>query len=416
MTDSVIDQARRAKSAARRLGTVSTDIKNRALLRIADALERRADLLEDANRRDLEAARQRGTSDALLDRLALNACRIGAMAEGLREIAALPDPVGQLIDGTRRPNGLDMQRVRVPLGVIGIIYESRPNVTVDAVGLCLKSGNAAILRGGSEAIESNLALALLCSREAEQAGLPPDSVQLIETTDREAALTLMRAEGLVDVLIVRGGSALKKSVLEHARVPVLASLGGNCHTYVDASADLKMAADIAFNAKVSRPSVCNAMETLLVHSSDADRLLDCLAPRLLAAGVEIRGCDRTRAIVPQSLAATESDWETEFLSLTLAIRIVDSLDGALDHIAGYGSGHSEAIVTRDYEASQRFVQEVDAACVYVNASTRFTDGFEFGLGAEVGISTQKLHARGPIGLADLTTCKTIIRGSGQIRV
>jgi len=416
MTDSVIDQARRAKSAARRLGTVSTDIKNRALLRIADALERRADLLEDANRRDLEAARQRGTSDALLDRLALNACRIGAMAEGLREIAALPDPVGQLIDGTRRPNGLDMQRVRVPLGVIGIIYESRPNVTVDAVGLCLKSGNAAILRGGSEAIESNLALALLCSREAEQAGLPPDSVQLIETTDREAALTLMRAEGLVDVLIVRGGSALKKSVLEHARVPVLASLGGNCHTYVDASADLKMAADIAFNAKVSRPSVCNAMETLLVHSSVADRLLDCLAPRLLAAGVEIRGCDRTRAIVPQSLAATESDWETEFLSLTLAIRIVDSLDGALDHIAAYGSGHSEAIVTRDYEASQRFVQEVDAACVYVNASTRFTDGFEFGLGAEVGISTQKLHARGPIGLADLTTCKTIIRGSGQIRV
>jgi glutamate-5-semialdehyde dehydrogenase len=240
-------------------------------------------------------------------------------------------------------------------------------------------------------------------------------VQIIGTTEREAALTLMRAEGLVDVLIVRGGESLKKSVLEYARVPVLASLGGNCHTYIDASADLQMATDIAFNAKVSRPSVCNAMETLLIHSSVAQRLLACLAPRLTAAGVEIRGCDRTRAIVPQSVAAKESDWESEFLSLTLAVRIVDSLDEALDHIAAYGSGHSEAIVTRDYAASQRFVQEVDAACVYVNASTRFTDGFEFGLGAEVGISTQKLHARGPIGLADLTTTKTIIRGTGQIR-
>jgi glutamate-5-semialdehyde dehydrogenase len=415
MTESVIDQAKRAKTAARRLSSVSSDIKNNALLRIASALERKADLLEDANRRDRESARNQGISEALLDRLTLNERRIGAMAEGLRQIAALPDPVGQLIDGTRRPNGLDLQRVRVPLGVIGIIYESRPNVTIDAVGLCLKSGNAAILRGGSEALQSNLALTQLCSREAELAGLPPDSVQLIGTPDREAALTLMRAEGLVDVLIVRGGNALKRSVLENARVPVLASLGGNCHTYIDASADLKMASDIALNAKVSRPSVCNAMETLLIHSSVAEPVLECLAPRLISAGVEIRGCDRTRAIVPQALSATESDWETEYLCLTLAVRVVDSLDDALDHIAAYGSGHSEAIVTRDYEASQRFVREIDAACVYVNASTRFTDGFEFGLGAEVGISTQKLHARGPIGLADLTTSKTIVRGNGQIR-
>jgi glutamate-5-semialdehyde dehydrogenase len=415
MTDSVIDQAKRAKIAARRLSAASAEVKNRALYRIADTLEARALLIQDANCADLAAARNAGLSEALLDRLALNERRIGAMAEGLRQIAALPDPVGQIVDGSRRPNGLDLERVRVPLGVIGIIYESRPNVTIDAAGLCLKSGNAAILRGGSEALQSNLALTCLFAEEAAKAGLPEDAVQLIGTSDREAALTLMRAEGLVDVLIVRGGNALKKSVLDNARVPVLASLGGNCHTYVDLSADLHMAADIAFNAKVSRPSVCNAMETLLVHSSIAERLLADLAPRLLAAGVEIRGCDRTRAAVPRALAATEADWATEFLSLTLAIRVVGSLEEALDHIAMYGSGHSEAIVTRDYSASQRFVQDVDAACVYVNASTRFTDGFEFGLGAEVGISTQKLHARGPIGLADLTTIKTVIRGNGQIR-
>ena len=415
MSETVLNQARRAKAAARQLGTIGTDIKNAALNTIADSLISQAMAIKDANCGDMAAGRERGLSEALLDRLMLNERRIEAMAEGLRNIAALPDPVGQTIDGSRRPNGLELQRVRVPLGVVGIIYESRPNVTVDAAGLCLKAGNAVILRGGSEAIRSNLSLARVCAIAGEQAGLPPDSVQLIATTDRESALTLMRAEGLVDVLIPRGGEALKKSVLENARVPVLTSLGGNCHTVIDASADLAMAGDIAFNAKVSRPSACNAMETLLVHSACASGLLPALACRFIQAGVEIRGCSRTCSLVKGAIRATEEDWATEYLTLTLAVRIVDSLDEALEHIAHYGSGHSEAIVTQDYSAAHRFTQEVDAACVYVNASTRFTDGYEFGLGAEVGISTQKLHARGPIGLTDLTTSKTIIRGTGQIR-
>ena len=415
MSDTVMNQARRAKAAARCLATLGTHIKNRALHSIADSLVCETEAILDANRADLAAARESGLTETLLDRLMLNESRVEAMANGLRQIAELPDPVGQLIDGSRRPNGLDLQRVRVPLGVIGIIYESRPNVTIDAAGLCLKSGNAALLRGGSEAIRSNMALTHVCAVAGAHAGLPPDSVQLIATTEREAALTLMRAEGLVDVLIPRGGEALKKSVLQNARVPVLTSLGGNCHTYVDESADLQMADEIAYNAKVSRPSVCNAMETLLVHSKCAASLLPGLSRRLTTAGVEIRGCERTCAIVPNAIAATESDWETEFLCPILAIRVVDSLDAALDHIARYGTGHSEAIVARDYAAAQRFVREVDAACVYINASTRFTDGYEFGLGAEVGISTQKLHARGPIGLIELTTSKTIVRGDGQIR-
>ncbi len=416
MSETVLDQARRAKSAAHRLATVRTATKNAALQGMADALVCHAAEILDANSTDVAAGRERGLSDALLDRLTLDARRIDSMAEGLRQIAALPDPVGQIIDGSRRPNGLEIQRIRVPLGVVGIIYESRPNVTVDAAGLCLKSGNAALLRGGSEAIRSNRALARICAQAAERAGLPADSIQLIGTTDREAALAMMRAEGLVDVLIPRGGEALKKSVLDNARVPVLTSLGGNCHTFVDATADLDMAADVAFNAKVSRPSVCNAMETLLVHSSAAACLLPDLCRRLAAAGVELRGCDRTRELYPAARSATDEDWATEFLSLILAVRVVGSLDEALDHIARFGSGHSETIVTQDYESAQRFTGEVDAACVYVNASTRFTDGFEFGLGAEVGISTQKLHARGPIGLTELTTSKTVVRGTGQVRL
>ena len=415
MNEIVMEQARRAKAAARRLATVGTETKNAALRAMAEAVVACQEAILEANAADVAAGRERGLSEALLDRLALNEKRIAAMAEGLRQIAALPDPVGQVIEGARRPNGLEMQRVRVPLGVIGIIYESRPNVTADAAGLCVKSGNAVILRGGSESIRSNVALARLLCAAGEKAGLPPDSVQLIETTDREAALTLMRAEGLVDVLIPRGGEALKKSILDNARIPVLTSLGGVCHTYVDATSDPEMAADIAFNAKVSRPSTCNAMETLLVHADAAERLLPALGARLAAAGVEIRGCERTRARVPAALPATEEDWAAEYLALILAIRVVDSLDAALDHIARYGTGHSETIVTRDYRNGQRFVNEVDAACVYINASTRFTDGFEFGLGAEVGISTQKLHARGPVGLAELTTYKTIVRGDGQIR-
>ena len=413
--ETVLAQARRAKAAARTLASVSTDIKNAALNAMADALRAQENLILDANAADVSGGRERGLSDALLERLTLNAKRVQAMAEGLRQVAALPDPVGQALDGSRRPNGLDIQRVRVPLGVIGILYESRPNVTSDAAALCVKAGNAVILRGGSEAIHSNTILARLLASAGERSGLPPQSIQLIETVDREAATTLMQAEGLVDVLIPRGGERLKKIVLENARVPVLTSLGGVCHTYIDAGADLEMAADIAFNAKVSRPSVCNAMETLLVHADTAPALLPSLARRLSAAGVDIRGCERTRQLVPNAGAATEEDWATEYLCLTLAVRVVDSLDMALDHIARYGTGHSEAIVSNDYAHAQRFTQQVDAACVYVNASTRFTDGAEFGLGAEVGISTQKLHARGPIGLNELTTYKTIIRGTGQIR-
>lgn len=415
MDEAVLEQARRAKRAARKLANLSADTKNNALHAIADALGAHAPAILDANTADVAAGRASGLSDALIDRLTLNEKRIRAMSDGLRQIAALPDPIGQVIDGSRRPNGLELQRVRVPLGVVGIIYESRPNVTVDAAGLCLKSGNAAILRGGSESIRANLALARLAASVCERNGLPADAIQLIETTDREAARTLMRAEGLVDVLIPRGGEGLKKTVLENATIPVLTSLGGNCHTFIDAAADPKTAIDIAVNAKVSRPSVCNAMETLLVHRDAEVGLLRKLCEWLAAAGVEIRGCEWTRRAWPEAVAATEEDWATEYQALILAVRVVDSLDDAIDHIARYGSGHSEAIVTQDYDAAQRFTREVDAACVFVNSSTRFNDGFEFGMGAEIGISTQKLHARGPIGLTELTTYKTIVRGSGQVR-
>ena len=416
MSESVLEMAQRAKRAGRKLAGTGTGIKNAALLAMADALTAQEAVLLDANAADVAAGKERGLSAALVDRLTLNPARIAAMAEGLRQIAALPDPVGQIIDGGRQASGLDIQRIRVPLGVIGIIYESRPNVTADAAGLCLKSGNAVILRGGSEAFRSNVAIARLLRTAGERAGLPEGSLQFIETTDRQAATDLMQATGYVDLLIPRGGESLKKNILANATVPVLTALGGNCHVYVDAGADLQMAADIAFNAKVSRPSVCNALETLLVHSEEAESLLPNLGKRLKAANVEIRGCERTRQSLPDALEATELDWQTEYLSFTLAVRVVNSLDEALDHIAQYGTGHSEAIITENYANSERFLREVDAACVYVNASTRFTDGAEFGMGAEVGISTQKLHARGPIGLQQLTTYKTLIRGAGQIRV
>ncbi len=416
MNEVVMEQARRAKKASRKLASLSSDTKNSALLAMADAVISKQSEIMESNCMDVTAGKERGLAGALMDRLALNEKRIAAMAEGLRQIAALPDPVGQIMDGSRRPNGLEIQRVRVPFGVIGIIYESRPNVTADAAGLCIKSGNAVILRGGSEAIHSNTTLARILGSVAEQHGLPEFSIQLIESTDREAALTLMQAEGLVDLLMPRGGESLKKTVMANAKMPVLTSLGGNCHTYVDDSADLKMSEEISFNAKVSRPSTCNAMETLLVHNSNAANLLPKLLTRLADAGVEIRGCDRTRALYPSAMIATELDWETEYLAMILAVKVVDSLDEAIDHITQYGSGHSETIVTENYSASEKFTQEIDAACVYVNASTRFTDGFEFGLGAEVGISTQKLHARGPIGLTELTTYKSIIHGNGQIRV
>lgn len=415
MSEYVELMAQRAQSAARRLATVGTSVKNDALRNMAKSLrERRQEILE-ANALDIQAGREKGLSPALLDRLLLTEKRIEGMAEGLEEIAALPDPIGQILEGSRRPNGLDIQRVRVPLGVIGIIYESRPNVTADAAGLCVKSGNAVILRGGSEALNSNAIIARTLAQAGECNGLPPHSVQFIETADRGAALALMRAEGYVDLLIPRGGEGLKKMVAENATVPVLKALGGNCHTYVDSSADLEMAAEVAFNAKVSRPSVCNAMETLLVHEAVAAALLPALCARYQEAGVELRGCEATRALFPAALPADEADWATEFLAPILAIRVVPSLDFALEHIAKYGTKHSEAIITKDYGSAQKFVQEADCACVYVNASTRFTDGSEFGLGAEVGISTQKLHARGPVGIKELTSYKTVVRGNGQIR-
>ena len=405
-----------ANAAARDLRLPDLPSRNDALCEMASALLAGTPDVLQANAADVKAGRESGLSPVLLDRLTLTHERVAGMAEGLRQIAALPDPVGEILSDERRPNGLRIRRVRVPIGVIGIIYESRPNVTIDSAALCLKSGNAVILRGGSESIRSNTSLARIIARAARSAGLPEHVIQVIESVNRDAALTLMQAEGMVDLLIPRGGDGLKKSVLENARIPVLTSLGGNCHTYIDASADIHMAEEIAFNAKVSRPSVCNAMETLLVHADVANALLPALVNRLTAAGVEVRGCSRTQAISPQAISATEEDWDTEYLDLILAIRVVNSLQEALDHIDRHGTRHSEAIVTQDQCCADRFTQEVDAACVYVNASTRFTDGFEFGLGAEVAISTQKLHARGPIGLRELTTYKTIVDGQGQIRL
>ena len=405
----------RAKQAARQLANLGTDVKNRALYKMAEALETEKEAILAANAIDLAAGKAKGLSKALIDRLLLNETRIAGMAEGLRQIAQLPDPVGEVIWGTRRPNGLEIRRVRVPLGVIGIIYEARPNVTVDAAGLCLKAGNAVILRGGSEAINSNLCISRIIATAAVQAGVPENAIQLIETTDRQAVNAMLKMNRYLDVIIPRGGAGLIKTVVENSTVPVIETGTGVCHTYVDASADLAMAQAIAINAKVSRPGVCNAMETLLVHRAVAQEFLPPLLDKLIEAGVEIRGCEETMKLHPAVKPATEADWAEESLDLILAVRVVANIDEALDHIARYGTHHSEAIVTKDYNNARRFQQEVDAAAVYVNASTRFTDGFEFGFGAEIGISTQKLHARGPMGLSELTSIKYVINGNGQIR-
>ncbi|MCC6484291.1 MAG: glutamate-5-semialdehyde dehydrogenase [Armatimonadetes bacterium] len=414
--DSSIEQmARSAQKAAARLAVTSSKEKDAALIAMADALVEHQDRIIDSNRKDLEAGRESGLSEALIDRLTLTGKRIADMAEGLNQLAALPDPIGRVNRGWRLPNGLDIKKVSVPLGVIGIIFESRPNVTVDAAGLCLKSGNAVILRGGKEAIHSNLVLADVIAQAAVRSGMPQDCIQLVPTTDRAAATAMMEAIGLIDCLIPRGGSGLIQSVVQNAKVPVIETGVGNCHTFVDSSADLQMAEDIAFNAKVQRCGVCNAMETLLVHSDIAEQFLPGMCHRLREAGVEIRGDETVRRICPDAVAATEEDWATEYLGLILAIRVVDSLDQAIEHINTYGSKHSDCIVTRDYNAAQRFEHEIDAAAVYVNASTRFTDGFQYGLGAEIGISTQKLHARGPMGLEELTTVKYVCYGNGQIR-
>lgn len=411
----VLDKGIAARGAAAGMSALSAQAKDRALHAMADALRDRCSFILEANSADVRAARDHGLPEALVDRLLLSEKRVGAMADGLRDVAGLPDPVGEVIEGWRRPNGLQVFKVRVPLGVVAMIYESRPNVTVDAAGLCIKAGNAVILRGGSEALQSNVALVRVIAEAARAAGIPDGAMQLIETTDRAAAEQLMRLNQYVDVLIPRGGAGLIRAVVENATVPVIETGVGNCHIYVDATADLEMAERIAINAKCQRPGVCNAAETLLVHQEVAGAFLRSVGPQLVERGVELRGCARTRAILPAAAEATEQDWQTEYLDLILAVRVVDDLDQALAHIAAYSTKHSEAIVTRDYERAQRFCAEVDAAAVYVNASTRFTDGGEFGLGAEIGISTQKLHARGPMGLRELTTYKYVIHGSGQIR-
>ena len=406
---------RQAKAAARQLAVLSTIDKNKALQNMADALEEGQDKILSANDIDIVAGKAKGLSPALIDRLKLTPERVRAMADGLRQVAALPDPIGESLSGMRRPNGLDIQKIRVPLGVVAMIYEARPNVTVDAAGLCLKTGNAVILRGGSEAIASNKALAKILIESAQAVGIPEGSIALVETTDREAVSILLKLKRFVDVIIPRGGAGLIRTVVENSTVPVIETGIGICHTFVDESADLQMAADIAFNAKVSRPGTCNSMETLLVHRAVAGHLLPSLLERFAAAGVELRGCPETASYHPEVKPATEEDWATEYLDFILSVKVVGSLDEAMQHIDRYSTKHSEAIVTRDYGNARLFQQQVDAAAVYVNASTRFTDGFEFGFGAEIGISTQKLHARGPMGLAELTSAKYVIMGNGQIR-
>ncbi len=412
----MIEKAKAAKAASRKLAVVSTRVKDAALLAMADALEKRTALILAANEQDLEEARKKGLKRSYLDRLMLNEPRIEAMAQGLRQTAALPDPIGEGEYSTIRPNGLEIRRVRVPIGVIGIVYEARPNVTSDAAGLCLKSGNAVILRGGSEAIRSNLAISSLLAKAAYEAGIPEGALQFVEVTEHAAVDVLLHLDEYLDVIIPRGGAGLIKTVLKNSSVPVIQTGTGICHTFVDESADLAMALSIAVNAKTSRPAVCNAMETLLVHEKVAEEFLPQLTAAMLAKKVELRGCERARAISSEMLPATDADWATEYDDLILSVKVVADIDAAIAHINRYNTGHSETIVTKDLLHAHQFQREVDAAAVYVNASTRFTDGFEFGFGAEIGISTQKLHARGPMGLRELTSTKYLIYGEGQIRV
>lgn len=408
-------KAQAAKQAAAKLAVTSTAVKNAALLAMAAALEAQQSEILAANERDMTAAAAKGMKSSMLDRLKLTAERISGMADGLRQVAGLADPVGNVIDGKTLPNGLHITKIRVPLGVIGIIYEARPNVTADAAGLCLKSGNAVILKGGSEAMESNKTVAAILAQAAEGAGIPAGSIQFIDTSDRQAVQDLIHMNGLVDVVIPRGGAGLIQAVVRNASVPVIETGAGVCHTYVDKDADVEMAMKIAFNAKVQRPSVCNAMETLLVHKDIADKFLPMMLIMYNSSAVEIRGDKAVQEYSCQVHPATEEDWSTEYGDLRLSVKIVDSIEEAMAHIAKYGTGHSECIVTDNYQAAQLFQYTVDAAAVYVNASTRFTDGNEFGFGAEIGISTQKLHARGPMALPELTSTKYLINGNGQVR-
>ena len=404
-----------AKKAARFLMTAGSK-KDEALNAIASALRANSNTIIEANKIDIENGKKAGLTESLLDRLSLDEGRINGMADGVEQVAAVADPVGRVLDGRTLKNGLQIEKITVPMGVIGIIFEARPNVTSDAAALCLKAGSAVILRGGKEAINSNTAIAKIMCDAIEKAGLPRDCISLVTDTSRQSATELMQLSDYLDVLIPRGGAGLIKSVVENAKVPVIETGVGNCHVYVDKSADVDMAANIIYNAKTSRPSVCNAIETVLVHKDIAEKALPKIKAELDKKNVEIRGCDRTKAILGDSVVpATDNDYAIEFLDYILAVKVVDSLDEALDHIAKYSTGHSECIVTSDYASANKFTASVDSAAVYVNSSTRFTDGGEFGLGAEIGISTQKLHARGPMGLNELTSSKYIIRGNGQIR-
>lgn len=403
-----------AKEAAAVLRTAG-EKKRRALLEAAQALRAETARILEANALDLAAARESGMRDAMLDRLTLTAARVEAMAQGVEDVAAQRDPVGRVLSGETRPNGLKIEKITVPMGVIGIIFEARPNVTSDAAALCLMAGSAVILRGGKEALHSNTAVTAVLQEALARTGLPREAVQLVRDTSRESSREMMGLVGYLDLLIPRGGAGLIRAVVENARVPVIETGVGNCHVYVDETADVDMAAEIIFNAKTSRPSVCNAIETILVHEKIAEKALPAIAARLREKQVELRGDSRTREILPKALSAAEADWETEYLDYILAVRVVENLNEAVAHIARYSSGHSECIVTRDFRAAEEFTARVDSAAVYVNASTRFTDGGEMGLGAEIGISTQKLHARGPMGLNEIVSYKYVIRGDGQVR-
>jgi glutamate-5-semialdehyde dehydrogenase len=411
----VYEKALKAKSASRQLASISTEIKNLSLFKMAAHLEEEAAKLISENRKDLSDAEKKGLSNSMIDRLTLNHDRIKAMSNGLREVAALPDPVGEVLKMWRRPNGMEVGRMRVPIGLIGIIYESRPNVTADSAALCLKSGNGVLLRGGSEAVHSNTAIAAILSQAGAEMGIPEGAVSFIENPDRECVIEMLKLNQYIDLIIPRGGEGLIRMVSENSTIPVIKHDKGICHVYVDSIADLHMADDICFNAKVQRPGTCNAMETMLVHQDVAKTFLPAVLNRMKKAGVEIRGCNRTREIVSDIVAATDKDWDTEYNDLILNVRIVTSMQEAMEHIAVHGSQHSEAIVTNDYQNALRFQREVDASAVFVNASTRLNDGFEFGLGAEIGISTTRIHARGPMGLEELTSTKFIVFGNGQIR-
>ena len=411
----MLDMAKKAQGAAKDLARATTDQKNGALAAMAEGIMQRGEEIVAENCKDVADARQKGLTSAMIDRLTLTEKVIRSMADGLMEVAALPDPVGEITSMWLRPNGLKVGRMRIPLGVIGFVYESRPNVTVDAAGLCLKSGNSVILKGGSEAINSNLILSEVLQDSIKKAGLPEGAVQVVPTTDRSAVDHLLRLDDYVDLIIPRGGEGLIRYVAEHSRIPVLKHYKGVCHVYVDSTADFAMAQDICFNAKVQRPGVCNAMETMLVHESAAEEFLKPMVERFQKAGVELRGCRRTRIYFPEMKEATEEDWPAEYLDLILAVKIVKDMDEALEHIARYSSKHTESIVTSDYGRAERFLREVDSSVVLVNASTRFNDGGQLGLGAEIGINTSKLHAFGPMGLVELTTTKFIVYGNGQIR-